>query len=1012
MKILFRLFLFLLLSISTKLEAQLYNFRNYSVEDGIAQSQVYSLVQDHRGLLWFGTRGGGLTRFDGLNFLSYTEKDGLGNNYIYDIVEDKKHNLWISTNVGISYFNGISFVNYIPEGYSSNVFVYKIALDKQQQVWMATSQGLMCFDGTKFRNISKEINRPIDNVNTVFIDEDGSIWFGESKGLFKIERKPSGNKLISFGEQSRYMRNAITAINKDSNGKIWIGTYGDGAYCYDGKKFFRFDHGQELYNATILDIYADNKDQIWFATLNNGLIQYKLSSTTFTRLTEKEGLSNNHVRKIIQDNNGNYWFGTSGGGVCNYFGKQFTTYDKSSGLGGSFIYSIFRDSKNRLWVGNSQKGLSVFSDEKFLNYNSTNGFEDVKVKSIVQGYNGVLYFGTDGKGVYSLIDSTFEPINALEKTYIRGMVRAQDNSIWIATAGNGLFKMTNDGEELKLVNYMYSNGLLSNRLTTVWCDTDGNIWYGTENNGVGCLNKNGKHIRKITIKNGLSSNNIRSITEDKQGYLWIGTAGAGVNRIKLKSPEAKPVVINYSNGLTSTNVYLLTTDHLDNLIIGTEKGLDYLFLDKQRRIKSIKHYSKGDGFTGVETCQNAVFKDNDGTIWFGTINGLIKFNPNNLSRNPFAPIIQITGIKLFYEQLSKTKFRHFLGEWNTVKKMDLPYGQNHITFDFFAVNLSNPEGVKYKWKLEGFDENWSPVSADRSILYSNLNPGKYRFLVKASNEDGVWTKNSASVVFTIAAPFWYTWWFIPSLVLIFISLVYFIIRWRFNQLRKKNEEEKNKLQMEIEIGELEQKALRLQMNPHFIFNALNSIQSQIGTGKDKEARYFLAKFSRLMRQILDNSRNATITLQEEISTLENYLLIEKFCNGDRFDYRIVVPEDLETDFIRIPPMILQPFVENAIKHGMRDIDGKTKRGEIVVEFSDKKDVIECTITDNGIGRKKSAELNDQSKETYHNSTSLLVTQERLDLLHGSNEKATLEIIDLYKDEIPVGTKVIIRIPIV
>jgi LytS/YehU family sensor histidine kinase len=223
------------------------------------------------------------------------------------------------------------------------------------------------------------------------------------------------------------------------------------------------------------------------------------------------------------------------------------------------------------------------------------------------------------------------------------------------------------------------------------------------------------------------------------------------------------------------------------------------------------------------------------------------------------------------------------------------------------------------------------------------------------------------------------------------------------------------LQMAKEIVELEQKTLRLQMNPHFIFNALNSIQSNIGTGNEKEARYYLAKFSRLMRQILDNSRNPVITLEEEVQTLENYLLIEKFCNGDRFDYQINVDLNLEADFIQIPPMLLQPFVENAIKHGFKQKDASNEnnqRGLIIVDFKEKGNILECSVTDNGIGREKSNELNQLSKETYHKSTALLVTQERLDLLNENENFQSLEMIDLYDENgVATGTKVILRLKI-
>jgi LytS/YehU family sensor histidine kinase len=312
--------------------------------------------------------------------------------------------------------------------------------------------------------------------------------------------------------------------------------------------------------------------------------------------------------------------------------------------------------------------------------------------------------------------------------------------------------------------------------------------------------------------------------------------------------------------------------------------------------------------------------------------------------------------------------------------------------------------------LKGFDKEWSPVSVQHSFTYPNLNPGKYTFMVKACNEDGVWNHQPIELQFSILPPFWLRWWFIIIVIITIGGIVFAVFKWRVNLIKSKAAEEQKKTQMEKDILELEQKALRLQMNPHFIFNALNSIQSQIGTDNEQAARYYLAKFSRLMRQILDNSRQATITLEEEINTLENYLLIEKFCNGDRFDYNISVDPNLEKDYIKIPPMLLQPFIENAIKHGLKY--SNEKRGMIEVTFSEKNNLLECSVTDNGIGRVKAEELNKNSKETYHKSTALLVTQERLDLLKEDKNIRSLEIIDLYdENENALGTKVIVRIPL-
>lgn len=1008
-------YLFLLFLLPFAVQSQQYNFRNFTVKDGVAQSQVYSLHQDARGYLWFGTRGGGITRFDGLNFKTFTEKDGLINNYVFKIREDEKHNLWIGTNNGLSQFNGIVFKNFKPENDAVQLMIQDIAFDSKGRKWLATNQGVMLFDGEKFTNVSLQLKEEETMVNSILIDKNKVIWYGTGKGLFSIEEKNGHFKLTKYSEKSRYMKNAITAIREDKNGKLWIGTYGDGMYCYNRKKFYRIDLNQELYRQTVLDIYFDDKDNIWIGTLNKGVALYNRVSSSFSWLSENEGLSNNHVRSIVQDKSGSLWFGTSGGGVCNYFGKQFTNYDKSSGLGGNFIYSIFRDSKNQLWIGTSQKGLSILNASGFTNYNASNGFADVKVKAICEDDLGNIYLGTDGEGVYIYDGTEYKPCPGLTKKYIRGMLKDKNGNIWIATAGNGLLKLTPDADAPQITVYNVNDGLLSSRLTCLHIDKRGRVWYGTESNGIGLVENDQVQKTYLRTKEGLRSNSIRSLAEDKSGHLWIGTAGSGIASVPLYQSiqDLKINSYDHKDGLTSSNVYLLTVDSKNNLFVGSETGLDYISLTQQRKIESIKHFSKGEGFVGVETCQNSVFNDPDGTIWFGSINGLSRYNPANSVKNEHEPITNITDVKLFYESISKTPYKAVVGDWNQINYIRLPYNQNHLGFDFLAINFSNPEAVKYKWKLVGFDNDWSPESKEHSILYSNINPGKYVFLVKACNEDGIWNQEPVKIAFEIEPPFWMKWWFIALEIFFASALVFLIFKWQANRIRAKAAEAQKKLQMAKEIVELEQKTLRLQMNPHFIFNALNSIQSQIGTGNEKEARYYLAKFSRLMRQILDNSRNTFITLEEEVETLENYLLIEKFCNGDRFDYEINVDQNLEIDYIQIPPMLMQPFVENAIKHGLKYVDdAQNQRGKIVVEFAEKGNLLECSVTDNGIGRAKAAELNKNSMETYHKSTALTVTQERLDLIQEDESVHALEIIDLYDESgNAAGTKVIIRIPI-
>ncbi len=968
-------------------------------------------MQDSRGYLWMGTQGGGMTSFDGVNFKTYTIKDGLSNNYIACIKEDAKHNLWIGTMNGICQYNGVAFKKYKLVGDSAQVSVKSIDFDSKGRKWIATNVGVLLLHDKGVTNISESLKDKKTVVTSILVDKQDNVWYGNADGLYKITQNNNSFQKIKYDKSNGFTNNSIPCIKQDAKGNLWIGTYGDGAYVYNGSRFYRIDHNLELYKQTILDCYFDKWDNVWLATLNHGVAQYNTVSKTFAWITENEGLSNNHVRSIIQDKSGNYWFGTSGGGVCNYFGKQFTVYDKSSGLGGNFIYSIFRDSKQRLWVGTSDKGVTLFDSSRFVNYNALNGFADVKIKTINEDNAGNIYFGTDGQGVFVFNNEqglVFNAITELNKKYIRAIAKDKDGDLWIATAGAGLYKLVLKGSPL-LINFNLKEGLLHPRLTALHYDKQGRLWYATENNLIGFIENNKFKKPVFSGKEILPSSSIRCFAEDENGYLWAGTGGDGLLSFPLYQGDLKLKRYDHTNGLTSSNIYLLKFDNFNNLFVGSETGLDHIYFDAERKPKDIRHYSKGEGFTGIETCQNSVFKDADGTIWFGTINGLTKYNPANLVKNENEPVTTITDVKLFNITISQTEYKKFAGDWNVISGLELPFDQNNLSFDFTGINFSNPDAVKYQWKLEGSDKDWSPATAQKNVNYSNLGSGHYTFMVKACNEDGVWNKQPVTFKFYISPPFWKSWWFIGIVIISLFAAVFSVFKWRVNRIKAKAEETQKKLQLEKEVVELEQKALRLQMNPHFIFNALNSIQSQIGTDNEQAARYYLAKFSHLMRQILDNSRNTSISLEEEINTLENYLLIEKFCNGDRFDYKITIDDTIEKDYVKIPPMLLQPFIENAIKHGLKYIDNK--KGLIEVNFSEKNNLLECSVTDNGIGRVKAEELNKVSKETYHKSTALLVTQERLDLLKEDENIRSLEIIDLYDTTgSAIGTKVIVRIP--
>lgn len=1004
------LYLFLFPSINFGF-SQLASFRNFSVEHGLGQSQVYCSLQDHKGYLWFGTRGGGLSRFDGQNFESFTDKQGLINNYIYSLHQGRDKVLWVGTNDGLSKYNGKEFRTIKVPRFENHFAVFNVAEDSFGHIWLATNHGIFTVYGDSIRSLNNTLGIGERTVNAIFFDKSGELWFGTGNGLFSAKRKDGIGSwnVTDHGKRSRVMKNAITCITEDQQGAIWIGTYGDGVYVHNRKDYFRIDLKRELYKQTVFDILIDENQTVWLATLNLGLVQVDRKTKEFTMYSERNGLGNNHVRSVIKDTWGDLWIGTSGGGVSQFAGKLFTHYSTSSGLGGNFIYSIFRDHSGKLWFGTAQNGVSVLDGGNFSQHNLQNGFEAVKVKAIAEDHDGLMYFGTEGQGIGMLSAGGFSWIDPTRKYYVRQMVCDTKNRLWAATSGSGLICITDQGKTVKLLTVR--EGVIHMRLTSVYVDSRGLVWYGSESAGLACYDPETGKSRVLTKMNGLSSDAIRSITEDEKGRIWVGTAGSGINCVSVGTKLKVIKKISIQEGLHSSNVYLMVFDLRGNLILGSESGLDVIDLNENLEVKSIRHYGKSDGFLGVETCQNSVWKDKDGKIWFGTINGASCYNRSNLQLNKTAPILSVLDVQLFYESLSKKGFANKILPWNSYRPFDLDYDQNHLSFIFKGINLKNPEGVEYSWKMSGFEHRWSPWTKDQRITYSNMSPGKYVFLLRSRNEDGFINPTPERIEFTIAAPFWKTTWFILIEILVGVLILLAIVQFLTKRVRTKAKAAQKEAEFARNLLELEQKALRLQMNPHFIFNALNSIQGLIGTENETKARYYLAKFSRLMRQILDNSRNATISLEEEISTLENYLLIEQFCNGNRFEYEIVADLETESSFIQIPPMLIQPFVENAIKHGFKYDADDSRRGKITCWFKEEDDGITCVIRDNGIGREAAAK-NQQASNEPHVSRGFNVTKERLDLLSANSNGHEVKIVDLYDDNgTVIGTEVQLFIPL-
>lgn len=995
--------------------SQQYTFRNYSVDEGLAQSQVYAMCEDNNGNIWFGTRGGGLSRFDGIDFTNYTTQEGLVSNYIRCLLKDTLGNLWIGTDNGLSIYDGKKFSTFTAVESLERITINDLIQDRQGTIWIATQKGIYhTAKGGRIVPFALEVYEASRVPITCLVqDKAGNLLAGSDHGLYRFSKEYGHWNAEHFSILDKLPNNIITALSVRRDGGVWVCTYGGGVAAFCDNTFLSIKKSDGLASNTVFDCIDAGDGMVWFATAS-GITKYNSNNIEipFTQITETEGLAKNVVMCTMKDSFGNLWFGTSGGGVSKLSSERFIHYTAIKGIFGTWVYSILQDSTGLMWFATSEGGVTTYDGQLYKRFSERSGFTASKVKCITQDKNGNIWLGTISDGVYMYNGKTFRHFNnrnGLSSNFINFILAdTTTGRILLATAGGGiscLLSVKNNTYTIK--NIRPHDGLAGDRINTLVADRKGNIWAGTAGNGISVIRfseDNTYTIKNYSTQNGLTSNTIRCSLVDARGSVLFGTADAGL----IVYDGAKFISVTKQQGLSSNNIYSCVLDAQKKIWIGTDKGIDRIILSSVNAVEALRHYGKSEGFTGIETMQNAVCLDKHGCIWFGTVKSATVFNPA-AEQTVQTPRMHITGMHLFFDEVEKTPYGKTLTPWYTLpENLVLPYDQNHLSFEFIGVEQSNPEAVQYQWMLDGFDKEWAPSTTKREAVYSNLPPGTYIFKVKAANERGEWSK-IAVYTFTIRPPFWQTWWFILVALILFVLLVWWLISSASRKLKNENIREKQRLEAERALIDLEQKALRLQMNPHFLFNCLNSIKGLIAEDKPEEAKIYLSKFAKLMRSMLDHSMDTFISLENEIAGLRMYVELEKLSHEDAFDFNIEVDALIDPSFVQIPPMLIQPFVENAILHGMA---AKQAKGIISVRFTLEENYLHCVIEDDGVGRAKAAALKQRSMQ-QHKSAAITVTQERLNIL---NKKLNLEaikisVIDLMNEQQEaIGTRVTLLIP--
>ncbi|MBN4061996.1 GHKL domain-containing protein [Bacteroidales bacterium AH-315-I05] len=963
--------------------AQTYQFRNYTTEDGLAQSQVLDILQDRKGYLWMATYGG-VSKFDGRTFVNYTINDGLGSNQVRALHEDQNGTLWFGTyGGGIARLlpdslqrEGMKFQVYNKENGLSNNYIFDITEDQHGNLWFATNGGgVAIYDGEKFDTLTTANGLPNNRVYAIVEDSKGAIWIGTWGGVCRYNG--TGEKrIICYTEKDGLVNNKTVSLFEGKDHRLWVGSYGGGVSICDlkqmnhnmGEVFTPLEINADLSNKKVTAIAEDIEGNIWLGTYGGGV--HKYDGLNITYYSKNEGLDNNVIWKVLCDNEGNKWFGTNGGGAIKYTGDKFTYYTEANGLVNNAVLSVFDSGDDNIWMG-TINGLSKYN-KKSKSYTNFNSIEELgnNIWSITQDSIGNIWFGTS-EGACKFNGKVFVQYgvnDGLNNSGVNKIMLDSKKRLWFCTNA-GLTLLNKEG---KLINFTQNSKLQKTQIFSMIEDRSGNFWMGT-NEGVLQMNPDrfaadASDYILLTDSNGLIMNTVYALIEDKKGNIWMGTYGRGISILNNPSATNNPYNQTYEwsyvtrdDGLSNSSVVSLEFDGNGDLLIGTNNGLNKLDISEYFESHKIivRQYSKWEGFTGMECNQNAMETDREGNVWIGTINGVIKYNVLHDNVNATQPpITHLTGLRIFREPIAFPKNAQF------------EYYDNHLTFEFIGISFMLPEKVSYQYKLEGLEEQWSPPGRENFATYADLSPGGYNFRIRTTNNDNVWKTSEVTYSFTVLSPFWETWQFILFSGLLIALIIFCLIRIRIKKLEK----EKNMLSAIIEDRKRAEKQLQETNNEleTFLYKASHDLKGPLSSTKgiinlanssshDESHNYMglISHTMNKMEKILDDL--AQVVLIKGGGTTVIQIDFNQFVFGivERLKYipnyknvKVNVTNRLKGAFFS-DQALLDTIMSNVIENSMKyqKADNQDPFLNISIEnYIDK--LIKIKISDNGVGINK------------------------------------------------------------
>ena len=998
--------------ISFTTNAQHYSFQHLSVKEGLSSFTLACSTFDKNGYLWIGSNDG-LNKFDGYGITQYFKETHplLPANEIGYLFCDSRNRIWICTYIGLAMLDE----NRIMKAVAINDSLKKLPIDV---CFEAKGVGIVAMTG-KGSFVLKEdekIWKPYNWLNSIFSKNNArAVSFLNKDTALVIA---SGEKIVvlDFKHQKillDYKLDNVFAASFINNNEILCATNRtwnlQRVSILNGKVLQSYtgilNEQNEIIQTGIFHMQLASNKNIYISTVRNGLLKFNPVTNSFKNYMhyplDDNTIANNSPRWIAVDKNGNISISSNKGlslSNINYSMITVLPYFKpvNSKIIDEDVTDIIETAKNKIWVTTTEyllsnnlitKQTTIIRDLRKDFLQSTNYPMPMTLEKLD---NGNIWVGYSGEGI-SVYNNTgrllkkLDTTNGLPVNTLRVIKKMNDGSILVG-AEKGLFKINSNTYAVDTFkNDQPLQKISHKRIIDIF--PDGNeVWIAVSpNGGAYCYNFITKKLKEYNSKNGLISDRIYAIQKDKLNNIYVG----GYSGLSVLFPSGEIKNFNKSNGLVSTRVENILAD--DSGFIWFTNNTNITKYNPYNN--SFSYFDEHNGLNVLSYTIGSAHKTHAGLLIFGNKQGIVMVNPKEINEYTIP-------LKLF---IHFTKDGKDLIPTDDNKKLLFEYKEGKINFSVSSSDLLSNQKILYSYKMNNIDTGWSNPTLNRNIIY-NLRSGKYSFAVKASYNGRDWIATSNVVEIEVKFPFWQKTWFILLTAFLLSFAIIAAYRSRIANIKKRSA-------VKQQITELEAKALRAQMNPHFIFNSLNAIQELIITENTAEGYKYLSSFSKLLRMVLNNSEKNFITLSAELEMIQLYLSLEALRFKQSFNYEIIIDEGVETEIIQVPSLLMQPYVENAVWHGLRHKKGNKN---LLITIKENSRQLQIEIDDNGVGREKAAEIKSQKmgSEKFESKGTALA-QQRIVLLNQQYPNlATTEIVDKVNEKgESKGTKIIIYLPI-